>query len=198
MTRGWRFKMVGVLAAASLALAAAGCYGKFALVKKVYDFNGKVENKYARSAVTWVLIIIPVYEISSLVDFLVLNTIEFWSGKNPAMAEASTKVQVVDRGADRYIQTVTSRSSGIETQITHYRDGQLVNRLVVRQSADSPTVTGTLVWAGSSSVERYTVRPTLTGATVKHTGPAGVVSTRAVSSQELARLGADFVQTGVF
>lgn len=180
---------------------------------KVYDFNGKVDNTYARSAVTWGLVIIPVYGITALVDFVALNLIEFWSGKNPATAAslaAATQVQVVERGADRYIQTVTQRPVnrplgrplgrrlGVETQIAHYRDGQLVNRLVVRQSADSPIVTGTLTWAGSGPesdrTESYTVRPTPAGAVVERTitnrPPGGTVMSRAnpAEAQEIERL----------
>jgi len=63
-----------------------GCFGKFALTRKVYDFNGSVENKYLRSGVTWAFVLLPVYGLSALLDFAVFNTIEFWSGNNPVTA----------------------------------------------------------------------------------------------------------------
>ena len=40
--------------------------------------------------------ILPVYEVTSIADLLVLNSIEFWSGNNPV--EASTKVVDTDHG----------------------------------------------------------------------------------------------------
>ncbi len=62
-----------------------GCYGSFALTKKVHEWNGEVsENKF----VVWVaflgLTIIPVYGVAIAVDALVMNTVEFWTGDNPA------------------------------------------------------------------------------------------------------------------
>ena len=64
----------------------SGCYGRMALTRKVYQLNGSVPNKFARSLVTWVFIFVPVYGISALADFVLFNTIEFWSGRNPVAA----------------------------------------------------------------------------------------------------------------
>jgi hypothetical protein len=76
------------ITAAMLAMVLAmvsmqGCYGKMALTKKVYNVNGQVSDKFLRSLVTWAFIIVPVYQVSALVDFVLFNTIEFWSGRNP-------------------------------------------------------------------------------------------------------------------
>ena len=64
-----------------LATSLQGCFGKFALTRKLYTMNSQVENKYLRSGLTWVLLIVPVYHVVGLVDFVVINTIEFWSGR---------------------------------------------------------------------------------------------------------------------
>ena len=63
-----------------------GCFGRFALVRKIYQVNSEVNDKYVRSLVTWVFIIVPVYQVAGLVDFLLFNTIEFWKGTNPLTA----------------------------------------------------------------------------------------------------------------
>lgn len=68
---------------ASLLLATVtttGCFGRFRLVRAVYDFNEGIGNKFARSLVTWAMIIVPVYGVAGLIDFVVLNTVEFWTG----------------------------------------------------------------------------------------------------------------------
>lgn len=72
-----------ILAMVVAMVSLQGCYGKMALTRKVYQVNGQVGDKFLRSLVTWVFIIVPVYSISALVDFVLFNTIEFWSGHNP-------------------------------------------------------------------------------------------------------------------
>lgn len=75
-----------VIAMATAALL-SGCYGKFALTKKLYDFNGSVHpNGIVQSVIMVGLNIIPVYGIAIMADALILNSVEFWTGKNPMNA----------------------------------------------------------------------------------------------------------------
>ena len=60
-------------------LIGTGCFGKFTLTRELYKFNSKVEDKFVRSLVFDVLVILPVYEVAGLVDWAVLNVIEFWT-----------------------------------------------------------------------------------------------------------------------
>jgi hypothetical protein len=70
-----------------LPLTTTGCFGGFELTKKVYRFNkGVSPDKWIREIVFLVLVIVPIYEIASLVDAVVLNSLEFWTGKNPVLA----------------------------------------------------------------------------------------------------------------
>lgn len=64
----------------------AGCFGRFALVRKIYQVNSQVNDKYVRSLVTWIFVIVPIYQVAGLVDFILFNTIEFWKGTNPLSA----------------------------------------------------------------------------------------------------------------
>jgi len=61
----------------------SGCFGSFALTKKVYNWNDSFESKFAKEAIFLGLNIIPVYGIASFVDGILFNSIEFWSGDNP-------------------------------------------------------------------------------------------------------------------
>lgn len=61
----------------------SGCYGGFALTRKLFAFNGTVKNKWLRWLVFLLFFVFGVYGVTSLVDALVLNSIEFWSGKRP-------------------------------------------------------------------------------------------------------------------
>lgn len=72
----------------ALSLAAAfsltACYGSYSLSQKLYKWNGTLGDKWLNSCVHFILWVIPVYEICiGLVDGLVLNTVEFWTGSNP-------------------------------------------------------------------------------------------------------------------
>ena len=79
-----------------MALAASmtmqSCIGSFALFNKVKDWNDHVGDKFVNELVFVAMWILPVYELSFAADLFILNTIEFWSGTNPALAQAETKV----------------------------------------------------------------------------------------------------------
>jgi Domain of unknown function (DUF3332) len=80
-----KLKMAVTSLAVSAALLTTGCYGQFALTRKLYTWNGQVTgNKFANSAVMFVLFVVPVYELLGLGDWLILNTIEVLTGTNPA------------------------------------------------------------------------------------------------------------------
>lgn len=107
--------LFGVLAAVILATT-TGCYGSFELTRSVYQWNGKAtDNKWANSIIMWGLLIIPVYEFCAFVDFVVLNTVEFWTGSNPlAMNEGESDTQIVESGDKTYEITATKNQFHIE------------------------------------------------------------------------------------
>ncbi len=77
-------------------IAVSGCIGSFSLTNKVYSWNEKATgSKYVNSALFWVLNIVPVYHVTLLVDFVVFNTIEFYSGKNPLAFTNPQKLEKV-------------------------------------------------------------------------------------------------------
>jgi hypothetical protein len=108
--------LAGLLAVA--AFPSTGCYGSFALTKKLHTWNGQVSNKWVNTLIFWAFIIIPVYEVCTLADGIVINVIEFWSGKNviggsapaaQARADGSLEVQhegktytLIPASADRF------------------------------------------------------------------------------------------------
>lgn len=85
-------KLVKPIALALLSLFSlqmlSGCFGKFSLVRKVYDINkgimgDDITGRLVRTLVMYVFYFIPVYGIAGLIDVVILNLIEFWTGKNP-------------------------------------------------------------------------------------------------------------------
>ena len=67
------------------------CIGSFALFNKVKTWNEHVGDKFVNEIVFVAMWILPVYELCFTADLLILNSIEFWSGENPALT-AETKV----------------------------------------------------------------------------------------------------------
>ncbi|GEA59107.1 DUF3332 family protein [Vibrio comitans] len=78
-------KLKKTLLVAAVALSApvlSGCVGSNFVTKKLMEFNIKVvDNRYARGGVNFLLA--PVYGFTTLADYFVVNSIEFWTGKNP-------------------------------------------------------------------------------------------------------------------
>ncbi len=76
-------RMIRTLALGLTLVFGAGCYGQFALTKKVHAWNGKVtDNKFVHSLLFWGMVIVPVYEVVTFVDAVFFNVVEFWTGQN--------------------------------------------------------------------------------------------------------------------
>jgi hypothetical protein len=121
----------------------AGCYGKFQLTRNLYDINQSVEDKYVRSAVTW-LFVIP-YALTGFLDFAVFNLIEFWSGQNPIAAGPQARVYM--KGDERAEMTITREGGATVAVVARYRAGSLVSTLHIRDDG-AGTVTSELIEDG--------------------------------------------------
>lgn len=95
----------------------SGCYGKFALTRKLYQVNSSVGDKFLRTGLTWVFVFFPAYEVSAIIDFIFFNTIEFWSGNNP-VANGEKDFQYV-KGSDSYDIHVVRTGNEIDFTIKH-------------------------------------------------------------------------------
>lgn len=78
-----RYLTVAVIAALAGSMMFTSCIGSFNLTNKLLSWNKSIGNKFVNELVFIVFWVLPVYEVSGLADFLVLNSIEFWSGSNP-------------------------------------------------------------------------------------------------------------------
>ena len=127
--RGSRFgKGIAMVLVAAVGALSVGCFGKFQLTRKLYDINQSIDEKYVRSAATW-LFILP-YAVTGLLDFVVFNVIEFWSGENPVVEAKVTKVYA--HGNGRTVLTLSRDGSATVAVIERYEGGTLVSTLRVR------------------------------------------------------------------
>jgi hypothetical protein len=115
-----------------------GCFGRFSLVRKVYEVNSEVNDKYVRSLVTWVFVIVPVYPFAGLVDFILFNTIEFWKGTNP-LAAADVTFRYAEAG-QRFDIHAQKRGDTVFYTIDRYDGPRYVDTMAITwdtQSGDS-------------------------------------------------------------
>jgi hypothetical protein len=127
--RGSRFgKGIALVLVAAMGALSAGCFGKFQLTRKLYDINQSIDEKYVRSAATW-LFVIP-YAVTGLLDFVVFNVIEFWTGENPVASAPVTKVYA--QGNGKTVLTLSRDGSGTVAVIERYEGERLVSTLRVR------------------------------------------------------------------
>ncbi len=127
--RGSRFgKGVALVLVAAVGALSAGCFGKFQLTRKLYDINQSIDEKYVRSAVTW-LFVIP-YAVTGLLDFIIFNVIEFWSGENPVASAPVTKVYA--QGNGKTVLTLSRDGSETVAVIERYEGERLVSTFRVR------------------------------------------------------------------
>ena len=127
--RGSRFgKGIALLLVASVGALSAGCFGKFQLTRKLYDINQSIDEKYIRSATTWIFII-P-YAVTGILDFVLFNVIEFWTGENPVVSAPVTKVYA--HGSGRTVLTLSRDGSSTVAVIERYEGERLVSTLRIR------------------------------------------------------------------
>jgi hypothetical protein len=125
---------VALLTLASVLLT--GCFGKFTLVRGLYQFDKQVEDKFVRSLVFDVLVIVQVYTIAGLVDWAVLNVIEFWTGKNPVV------IKITEINGETVVQTISRADDGdVLIRLDRFRDGRAVDAVTLRNDSETGQVT---------------------------------------------------------
>ena len=98
--------IIATVVALSASMMMQSCIGSFALFNKVKDWNDHVGDKFVNELVFVAMWILPVYELSFAADMFILNTIEFWSGTNPALAQT----KIIDGKDAQYL--VASNEDG--------------------------------------------------------------------------------------
>lgn len=118
---------VGAILMLAATLPLQSCIGSFSLTNKVLSWNNQVGSKFVNELVFFAFWILPVYEVTSIADLLVINSIEFWSGTNPMTAS----VKAVDTDHGRYLidcdgkgYTVTHAETGEKTRLEFIEESQ--------------------------------------------------------------------------
>jgi hypothetical protein len=144
-------RLLAVLCLAFFSVHVSGCFGKFALVRAMWDFNKNVSpNKFIQWAVFLVMVIVPVYAIGSLADAIVINSIEFWTGQNPISSaetpDGNTRVVRLSpqdtlrlsRDMDSGVMKVELERAGQPTLVRYFEP--LENGMAVRNEAGAVVI----------------------------------------------------------
>ena len=129
-------KAIAALLCASV-LVLSGCHGSYGLTKKLLRWNGTLGNKWLNSCVHFLLWVVPVYEVSiGLVDFLVLNTVEFWTGSNPLAGgdsyyekDAQGNSIAAVKNADGSMTAEITTAAGEKAVLTLQRDENVIRAI---------------------------------------------------------------------
>ncbi len=152
MTKRTLRLLAAILTLTVLAFSLASCAGKFSLTHKLLNWNLSL-NKWLGSFVLFLFIVVPVYGVCLLVDWVVLNVIEFYSGHNPVSStEPLTRTATVDG------LTVTMTmypGKGVNLDLTTTDAAGASRTMVVRTTADG--VNATVIENGKASC--ITARP---------------------------------------
>lgn len=145
------------LIVAVAAMVSTGCFGSFQATRNVYSWNKSFGdgNKWAQELMFLVIgPLVPVYGVAGFLDAVVLNSIEFWTGKNPMTA--STKV--TEKDGTKVTQSMRTDMGG-RTQVVEVSTAAGVQSTTTMfQATGSQTVTTTTRFAdGRSETKAFTV-----------------------------------------
>ena len=133
-----RFRSVGGRAVAIaimctfLPFATTGCFGGFELTKKAYKVNQEIDpDKWVQWGTFVVMSVCQIYTAAYVIDAVFANSVEFWTGKNPVMANATRSFE----GEHGELVSATFRPGGIvDVQVTE-ADGTVHSITLMREHA---------------------------------------------------------------
>lgn len=105
---------VAVCLLASSFLFSSCFVGKYGLWNKYINWQNNMSSSKFLNAIVGFILVPIVGGVCSLVDVVVLNTIEFWSGNNPVQANIGKTQQVM--GQDGRYYAVTTLKDGYEVK----------------------------------------------------------------------------------
>ncbi len=122
--------LAAALVTVFLPVSTVGCFGQFALTRKVYGFNrGLSHDRWIRWFGFLVMNVVWIYAAAGAIDLIFANSIEFWGGGNPfAAGERGTRFAYGPNG--EMVSATVIDSSTIELRIVDRYGAQHLTRLV--------------------------------------------------------------------
>ncbi|MCH2177011.1 MAG: DUF3332 domain-containing protein [Lentisphaeria bacterium] len=132
-----------ILCLTALVTLASGCMGHNGLSTRLLKWNlTVVEHRWAREGVFLALWITLIYPICGILDLLIFNSIEFWTGKNnllggkPAIVDMPMS-QVEKMGFHQVKSAQVERLSSTEAKLyLDFKNGDIMTLDVIREDMD--------------------------------------------------------------
>ena len=169
-----RYLTICVATAVALSMTLSSCIGSFGLTSSVMKWNNQIGSKFLNELVFFAFWVLPVYEVTALADVLVINSIEFWSGRNPLTASE----KVVDTDHGRYLIACDGKGN----TVTHQPTGQSFRLDFIEQ---------TQTWALNHDGQMLPIMTFLDDNTVKMIAPEGDMRVVRLSEQSVAEYKTD-------
>lgn len=147
-SKRFRAAVLPLVVGGFLPLATAGCFGRFALTQKVYEFNREVDSsKWIQWLAFLVLNVVPVYPFAVVIDAVFANSVEFWTGANPVVGTAAGGETKVVRGPAGEVVRMTRLAPGVVDVSVAAPDGtvQQLTLVLEREALAAYDHDGTLV-----------------------------------------------------
>jgi hypothetical protein len=109
-----KFAVMATAILLSSSVLFSSCIGSFSLYNQLLSWNNTVNDDWVNELVFIVLWIVPAYEVAFVIDAFILNSVEFWTGDNPAQVNVQTKQIKTENG----LFTITTDANGHKIQKT--------------------------------------------------------------------------------
>lgn len=124
---------------ASLALASlstSACFGSFPMTRKLYSYNKSFSSDKWMQELFFLAtgVLLPVYGVAGLIDVVILNSQEFWTGKSSLATAPRTEVRTFAKGGVTITQTMREDALGRTMTLEENVDGKLQSRTTLRQA----------------------------------------------------------------
>lgn len=168
-------------------VATSGCFGSFPLVRKLYNYNKSFSSDKWMQELFFLAtgVLLPVYGVAGLIDVLILNSQEFWTGKSSVASGPETSTKVLVRGNVTITQTMTRLADARTMVLEEKVDGVFRSRTTMHQPKGASVVTVETVYA-DGKVEKKSLTATEAGALVISSNG----TRRVLSDSEVATLSA--------
>ncbi len=145
-----------ILAAVAIVTVTTGCFGSFPLTRKLYNVNNSFSNdKWVKELFFLATAaLIPLYGVATLIDVVILNSQEFWSGKSSMNSAQATEVKVINKGNVTITQTMTQAPEGRTMVLEEMVDGRFHSRTTLRQATGASIVYAETVFADGRKENR--------------------------------------------
>lgn len=121
-----------------------GCLGQNALFNSVQDWNATAtEEKIVNQGISFLFWWVPVYSLTLLGDIVIFNSVEFWTGQNPISqegAKVTDGTRIIEDGLGNHAELAFQDNGTV--QVTEYRDGEVFEYRLVRDSAGTVSIDG--------------------------------------------------------